>query len=336
MMSRAYFVVCVALSLCAAAADGARGGYLYIDYLANPLATLPVGVSDPDLYGWVPNNSAGSGTPVINDNGLGINAWLMTDASTAMPNPSYVIALDSQASASVTQAGFRFEAHARYISDFGTAGNMGLTMFLNQRAYNLMFDLNAAGDLQATLYGRSGTTVLTSGGTGTARYHQISLESSGGQDVTAKFDGQPIGAAWPGIAVTAVHPNIIQFGNSNQALAARGTMAFHEVTFEVGPIVDLTADADGDADVDGGDYLAWQRTLSSRTELAADANGDGIVNGADLPLWRQNFGSRVATVSSGQSAPEPSSATLALAASLALPCVRIAVARCGRGQQSPF
>lgn len=329
-MMRTGYAFWLTLSTWAATTGAARGGYLYIDYLANPLATLPVGVSDPGLFGWVPNNSAGSGTPVINDNGLGVNAWRMTDSSAAMPNPSYAIALDAQASASVTQSGFRFETYARYVSDFGTAGNMGLTVFLNQRAYNLMFDLNAAGDLQATLYGRTGTTVLTSGGTGTALYHRISLESSGGQNITAKFDGQPIGAAWPGIAVTAVHPNIIQFGNSNQALAARGTMAFHEVTFEVGPIVDLPADADGDADVDGADFLAWQRTLSSRTQLAADANGDGMVNGADLPAWRQQFGSHSTAIGSGQSAPEPTSATLAFAASLALPCVRIATTRCER------
>ena len=330
-MTRIRHAICLALSACAAATGVARGGYIYIDYLANPLATLPVGVSDPNLYGWVPNNSAGSGAPFVNDNGLGVNAWRVTDSSTALPNPSYVIALESQASADVVQSGFRFEAYARYISDFGTAGNMGLTMFLNQRAYNLMFDLNAAGDLQATLYGRPGSpTVLTSGGTGTAAYHRFSLESSGGQNVTAMFDGQPIGAAWTGIAVTTVHPNIVQWGNSNQALAARGTMAFHEVTFEVGPIVDLPADADGDADVDGGDFLSWQRTLGSRTQLAADANADGIVNGPDLPVWRQEFGSAVGATSSSKGVPEPSSAMLGAAAGLAMHCVRIARMRRGR------
>jgi hypothetical protein len=328
-MTRTCYAICLALSACIAAPSVARGGYIYLDYLANPLATLPVGVSDPALYGWIPTNAVGAGSPVINDNGLSVNAWRLSDSSTSGANPSYLLGLGSQASADALQFGFRFEAHARYIGDFGTAGNMGLTVFLNRRAYNLMFDLNAAGDLQATLAGRAGSTVLTSGGTGALAYHRFTLESSGGQNVTATFDGQPIGAAWPGIQ-TAVHPDIVQWGNSAEARTARGTMAFHEVTFEVGPIVDLPADADGDADVDGGDFLTWQRTLGSRTQLAADANADGIVGGGDLPVWRQEFGSAVGTIGSGRAAPEPACALLAVWASLAMPCVRIARARCRR------
>ncbi len=292
-------------------------GYLYIEYEANPLATIPSGVYGPDWYGWVSNSATGAGSPVINDGGLGVNAWRVTDSTAQMPNPSYVIALDSQATADATLDGFRFEAYARYLGDYGTGANMGLTMFLNQRAYNLMFDLNAAGDLQATLYGRAGgPTVLTSGGTGTATYHRFSLESSGGNNVTALFDGQPIGAAWSGIAVTQAHENIVQWGNSNQSREARGQMAFAEVTFELGPIVDLTADADGDGDVDGADLLRWQRTLNSTTQLAADANGDRRVNAADLTLWKQEFGDIAAATTDSAGIPEPSAFALAGAAAL--------------------
>jgi hypothetical protein len=73
------------------------------------------------------------------------------------------------------------------------------------------------------------------------------------------------------------------------------------------------ADFDNDGDVDGNDFLRWQRgvgTNSGATNAQGDANGDGAVNGADLALWRSRFG-----MSSAQAAvaavPEPASLALA-------------------------
>lgn len=287
-----------------------HGSYVYIDYEANPRATLPVGVSDPANYGWVKLNAAGAGAPVINDGGRGVNAWQVTDGSTQMPNPSYVMALDSSAAAEAIRDGFQLEAYARYVSDYGGAASMGLCVHLNQRAYHFMLDLNSAGDLQATLYGRAGgPTVLTSGGTGTAGYHRFSLQSSGGASVTALFDGQPIGAGWNGVALQ--HENIVLWGNSNQAMTGRGVMAFHDVTFAVGrPNTTITGDADGDADVDGADFLRWQRALGSNTDLTADANGDRSVNAADLTMWRGAFGTRTLAALGGGIVPEPAATTI--------------------------
>jgi hypothetical protein len=55
----------------------------------------------------------------------------------------------------------------------------------------------------------------------------------------------------------------------------------------------FSADFDGDGDVDGRDFLTWQRGVginSGATKAQGDANGDGRVNGADLTQWRQQFG----------------------------------------------
>ena len=52
----------------------------------------------------------------------------------------------------------------------------------------------------------------------------------------------------------------------------------------------LAGDFDSDFDVDGADFLTWQRDLGSTTNLAADANKNGIVDSADLPIWHDNFG----------------------------------------------
>ena len=54
------------------------------------------------------------------------------------------------------------------------------------------------------------------------------------------------------------------------------------------------ADFDGDGDVDGEDFLAWQTGFgmtSGATSADGDADGDGDVDGGDFLLWQQAFGS---------------------------------------------
>jgi hypothetical protein len=72
-------------------------------------------------------------------------------------------------------------------------------------------------------------------------------------------------------------------------------------------------DFDGDEDVDGADFLKWQRGQST-TPLGSD----------DLQDWKDHFGEGAATVS-GEPVPEPGSAALAaLAAVMAAVAVRAA------------
>lgn len=73
-------------------------------------------------------------------------------------------------------------------------------------------------------------------------------------------------------------------------------------------------DFDGDNDVDGADFLAWQRgrgTTSGATAFDGDANADGKVDVLDLAHWQMNFGWIQNDESISQfSVPEPSSAAL--------------------------
>jgi hypothetical protein len=78
-----------------------------------------------------------------------------------------------------------------------------------------------------------------------------------------------------------------------------------------------TGDFDDDGDVDGRDFLIWQRGFGSGTTLAeGDGNGDGAVDEADLAIWQDQYG-MAGPLTSLASIPEPSSFALITLASAA-------------------
>jgi hypothetical protein len=82
------------------------------------------------------------------------------------------------------------------------------------------------------------------------------------------------------------------------------------------------ADFDGDGDVDGADFLNWQRGLgmTAAQRINGDADGNGTVNAADLAIWKTSFGGAPAAAAAA-TVPEPASTAMfaiALAGALAL------------------
>lgn len=80
--------------------------------------------------------------------------------------------------------------------------------------------------------------------------------------------------------------------------------------------LEFNADANGDGDVDGADFLTWQRNVgrNDATSVASgDYNYDGIVDGDDFAVWLNNYGGNSALSASATQVPEPSSALLAIA-----------------------
>jgi hypothetical protein len=58
------------------------------------------------------------------------------------------------------------------------------------------------------------------------------------------------------------------------------------------PALAVPGDFDGDGDVDGADFVAWQTnfpTATGATLAQGDADGDGDVDGADFVVWQTNF-----------------------------------------------
>jgi endonuclease/exonuclease/phosphatase family metal-dependent hydrolase len=95
------------------------------------------------------------------------------------------------------------------------------------------------------------------------------------------------------------------------------------------------ADFDGDYDVDGADFLIWQRHTGGDGTLAqGDANEDGRVNDADLAVWKAQFGTPRPQPPRAAAVPEPCSAAATAAIVAAQPFivrrfgVRRATSRC--------
>lgn len=74
----------------------------------------------------------------------------------------------------------------------------------------------------------------------------------------------------------------------------------------------VAGDFDDDGDVDGADFLLWQRQFDTSQDLftGADGDGDGQVTVTDLELWQQHYGVNAWVNSSPASlsmvVPEPS------------------------------
>ena len=83
----------------------------------------------------------------------------------------------------------------------------------------------------------------------------------------------------------------------------------------------LVADYDGDGDVDGRDFLVWQRQFGQTNDLSADGNGDGIVDAADLAIWQTSYHS--ISTPAILSIPEPGSTYGLLCIAFLLSCNRI-------------
>ncbi|HEX6961426.1 MAG TPA: hypothetical protein VF175_06130 [Lacipirellula sp.] len=82
-----------------------------------------------------------------------------------------------------------------------------------------------------------------------------------------------------------------------------------QATSNFPPPLVANADFDDDGDVDGNDFLAWQRNVgtASGAELGdGDANDDGAVDANDLTVWK----TRVSAGSSVAAIPEPTSVVI--------------------------
>ena len=77
------------------------------------------------------------------------------------------------------------------------------------------------------------------------------------------------------------------------------------------PVGGVGGDFDDDDDVDGSDFLIWQRGLGvGTTHAEGDADHSGVIDGADLTIWQNQFGGPPSASATVAAIPEPASSLL--------------------------
>jgi hypothetical protein len=202
----------------------------------------------------------------------------------------------------LTNGGDRFglwPSLAAYQSEVTTSGGNNRTM--DNASVAIAYD-----DTQATAF-LGGVTGTWPNPDGNGSYSLTSLSLVSNQSLTPTN-----GDSW---ALSGVGDSLGSFN----AAGISGTITVHPGGDLGTPGTLLTtpagdADFDNDSDVDGRDFLIWQRGLGNGTNnLTGDANGDGIVDAADLAVWKSAFGGQ-----SLAAVPEPGALALVVTAAVAV------------------
>lgn len=139
---------------------------------------------------------------------------------------------------------------------------------------------------------------------------------------------QRLADALAGVGVDHVLRPVVGAGHGFGEQTA--TVNAEAIAFLVDRLMQPVGDYDRDHDVDGVDFLAWQRQLGTTASPAgsgADGNVDGTVDVHDLSIWEDNFGAFPSVESAALGAPEPGTAEMVV-------IVAVACAALGRRRQA--
>lgn len=216
---------------------------------------------------------------------------------------------------------YMFSVDRRWYDDDPTVG----TKFVGVKW--MLFGLNALSDMPSSIDLDSGSGFGIGDGTGTLlgeyNFNDINNGSLDGDGIS---DTGELGTMWD------TQQTVVDLGStaydylylSIRAGAAGGDSSsvnvpprFDNVTLS--PVLPTgDADFDGDGDVDGVDFLIWQRGFEVGSTLAeGDADGNSVVNDADLTVWQNQFG-QAAMSATVISVPEPNSPMLTSLLALSL------------------
>ncbi len=218
-------------------------------------------------------------------------------------------------------------ADPRLYAKFGSAGSFGLPV------YGLGYDLNndsQFGISDSSVFEEQGITI--SGIPDPPPQVAVAI-SDDAEDAYAEgfytgfwhyaiADGEPFaGGHWLSSA-QGLSDRVLANGDWD-SWAFENPPSLFSTAFAENPIAAVapySADFDADNDIDGSDFLAWQRgfSITSGASLEqGDANGDGEVDSLDLQLWALMFSNPFSNPAGNPAAastvlvvPEPSSLTV--------------------------
>jgi hypothetical protein len=139
-----------------------------------------------------------------------------------------------------------------------------------------------------------------------AATNYVDLTFENWQTANGGGGGGPPGTVGQSAVLHLVEQDIyldIQFTAWGVGSVSGGSFAYHRAA------ITPSADFDRDGDVDGRDFLTWQRNygLAEVLQSEGDADFDGVVTADDLAVWQ---GSYTAPLMAITSVPEPSGALL--------------------------
>ncbi len=165
------------------------------------------------------------------------------------------------------------------------------------------------GEYKLTIPGKSPTTGML----------LLNATAEGDGDNSVVYENDPDGFSFRIIGID--HKTVDEIENQFLLPDPEDTgFSFAYIDFEAPPILQQVEDADfdQDGDVDGRDFLIWQRGFGIGTTLAqGDANGNESVGAEDLAIWQTQYGN-LPLASAATAVPEPATAVLLLFSVLTL------------------
>jgi hypothetical protein len=204
-----------------------------VRYDAGTTVTQPSGPLDPALPeagDWTKQLPVGAGfsmAGVTDDNGSGLNAWNVTDSTTATGSPNYVMPIAQTASMNlVASNGWRIVSRNRLVDTFGsTASDQYVLFYIPGVRFGLSWGMDVNGNLWLNPVGGSTYTVSSDPNS----YHtNMMVYNPATKAASVYFDGRLITDIYAGQVLAGTG---LTFGSASTA--GKGSMNYNLVQLDV-------------------------------------------------------------------------------------------------------